>query len=355
MTHSSILRSLSAGLLLVLSFSAAYSQSFPSGGGGGGGGGSGTVTSFSFTDANGLSGSVATPTSTPTLTLTPSPITISGQSCALGGTCTIPTATVSSLGLVQPDNSTITISAGVITAVGGGGGSGTVNSGTAGQIATYSTTGAAVSGLTLVPVTAGGTGLGTFTSGCLLEGNGTGNLNCISNVSSTVLIGGASAPSFSSTPSVSQITAGDIVLTSTTTPANGANRSATNTVSFFTNSTNAGSIDPTQHWRFGNSTAPTIASGACGTLTNGTISAAGGTASDQDMIVNIGAVATTVCAISFGSTETTAPRACVMTAGNAAAIAITTLAYLDVTTISTTGFSIKGSVLASTIWAVHCS
>lgn len=44
---------------------------------------------------------------------------------------------------------------------GGGGGSGTVNSGTSGQIAYYSTNGAAVSGISTVPVSAGGTGAST--------------------------------------------------------------------------------------------------------------------------------------------------------------------------------------------------
>ena len=43
----------------------------------------------------------------------------------------------------------------------GGGGSGTVNSGTSGQIAYYSATGTAVSGINTVPITAGGTGAST--------------------------------------------------------------------------------------------------------------------------------------------------------------------------------------------------
>jgi len=52
-----------------------------------------------------------------------------------------------------------------VNASGGGGGSGTVNSGTAGQIAYYAANGAAVSGQSTVPVTAGGTGAATAQRG----------------------------------------------------------------------------------------------------------------------------------------------------------------------------------------------
>lgn len=84
----------------------------------GGGGGSGTVTTVSVASANGLSGSVANPTTTPAITLSTSiagvlkgsggalaaavagtdyaaanaSTTVNGQTCALGGSCTVAAA-----------------------------------------------------------------------------------------------------------------------------------------------------------------------------------------------------------------------------------------------------------------------
>jgi hypothetical protein len=96
---------------------------------------------------------------------------------------------------------------------------------------------------------------------------------------------------------------------------------------------------------------PTIASGACGTGTNGTIAG-----TDQTSVITIGAVATTACAVSFGGgvagTYPTAPKACLFAAGNAAAAASTVLPFISA--ISATGFTLSGSVLASTVFEVHC-
>lgn len=92
---------------------------------------------------------------------------------------------------------------------------------------------------------------------------------------------------------------------------------------------------------------PTIASGACGTGTNGTISG-----SNQAGIVTIGAASTTTCTISF-STTITAPKACVIFPNNATAAAQgTTLAWVG--TPGTTSWTINGSVLGSTSYAYHC-
>lgn len=92
---------------------------------------------------------------------------------------------------------------------------------------------------------------------------------------------------------------------------------------------------------------PTIASGACGTGTNGTIS--GG---NQSGIVTIGAAPTTACVVSFSATIT-APKACVISPGNAAAAATgTTVAW--VAAPSTTGWTINGSALANTVYSYVC-
>ena len=92
---------------------------------------------------------------------------------------------------------------------------------------------------------------------------------------------------------------------------------------------------------------PTIASGACGAGTNGTI-----TGTNQSGIVTIGAAATSTCAISF-STTITAPNACVIFPGNAAAAAQgTTLARVG--TPTATSWTITGSALASTVYSYIC-
>lgn len=92
---------------------------------------------------------------------------------------------------------------------------------------------------------------------------------------------------------------------------------------------------------------PTIASGACGATTNGTVAG-----NNQAGVVTIGAAPTTVCTVSF-STTITAPNSCVIFPGNATAAAQgTALAY--VSSVGTTNFVITGSVLANTVYRFHC-
>lgn len=92
---------------------------------------------------------------------------------------------------------------------------------------------------------------------------------------------------------------------------------------------------------------PTIASGACGATTNGTVAG-----NNQAGVVTIGGAATTVCTVSF-STTITAPNSCVIFPGNATAAAQgTALAY--VSSVGTTNFVITGSVLANTVYRFHC-
>ena len=109
-------------------------------------------------------------------------------------------------------------------------------------------------------------------------------------------------------------------------------------------------IDSNGNFRLLGAGVPTIVSGACGTGTNGAIVAGSNNNSGQ---VTIGASATTNCTITFGSGGyVTAPRTCVIDAGNAAAIAATALAYMSA--VGTGTFVITGSVLASTNWNYIC-
>lgn len=94
---------------------------------------------------------------------------------------------------------------------------------------------------------------------------------------------------------------------------------------------------------------PTIASGACGTTTNGAV-VAGST--NQAGSITIGAAATTTCTISWSATLASAPKACVFMAMNAAAIAATTLPFVSAP--STAGVVFNGAVLASTNWSYIC-
>lgn len=93
---------------------------------------------------------------------------------------------------------------------------------------------------------------------------------------------------------------------------------------------------------------PTIASGACGTGTNGTIAG-----DNQAGTITIGAAATTTCTVSFSATLNAAPKACVISPDNAAAATwATTLAR--VSSKSTGGFVVTGSALANTTFDYHC-
>jgi hypothetical protein len=94
---------------------------------------------------------------------------------------------------------------------------------------------------------------------------------------------------------------------------------------------------------------PTIASGACGTGTNGVITSG----TNQAGLVTIGAVATTTCTISFSATLPTAPAACLISPANAAAAATgTTVAR--VSSISASNWVITGTALANAAYYFHC-
>ncbi len=100
--------------------------------------------------------------------------------------------------------------------------------------------------------------------------------------------------------------------------------------------------------RIGTGSVPTIASGACGTGTNGAIAATSRSNAGQ---VQIGAAATTVCTIVFATAMTTAPF-CVISAANSTAIGALVLAYVSSSTVN--GFVITGSVLANSNFNYVC-
>ena len=124
---------------------------------------------------------------------------------------------------------------------------------------------------------------------------------------------------------------------------NGIYSNVSGTLNFASSSTAAGAVDATQHWRLGGASSPTIASGACGTGTNGVLTSG----NDQAGLITIGASATTTCAITFANAFATAPRAVSLQPANAAAAAALTGEYISA--LSTSGFTITG-VLASTTW-----
>lgn len=113
----------------------------------------------------------------------------------------LPKATTTTIGAVRVDGSSITIDAnGIISSTGGGGGtgSGTVNTGTAGQLAYYASSTTAVSPLTALSWTAGTTTLaltGTFSattlSGALAASNLTGTIAAARlPIATTTAVGG---------------------------------------------------------------------------------------------------------------------------------------------------------------------
>lgn len=109
-----------------------------------------------------------------------------------------------------------------------------------------------------------------------------------------------------------------------------------------------GSITSTGHISASTGNTPTISSGACGTGSNGTIAG-----TDQNGKITIGASATTACAITFGSsTWPSSPTSCVFSPATSASAAVTVLPYISA--LSTSGFTLSGSVLASTSWYYHC-
>jgi hypothetical protein len=95
---------------------------------------------------------------------------------------------------------------------------------------------------------------------------------------------------------------------------------------------------------------PTIASGSCGTGTNGAVVAGSVNQSGQ---ITIGASAATACPVVFNGTLSPAPKSCVISPTNAAAAAAGTAGGF-VGIPSTTGFTISGAALANTNWAYQC-
>lgn len=140
--------------------------------------GSGTVTSVSVVTANGFAGTVATPTTTPAITLT---TTVTGVLKGNGTTIStalnsdLPTMTATVGGAVPtPPNNTTTFLRGDGTFASPTG-SGTVNAGTAGQLAYYASSSNAVSGNANFTITGSAVTLGVAGSavGTLLFANAT--------------------------------------------------------------------------------------------------------------------------------------------------------------------------------------
>lgn len=100
--------------------------------------------------------------------------------------------------------------------------------------------------------------------------------------------------------------------------------------------------------RIGTGSVPTIASGACGTGTNGTIAAA---SRSNAGTVQIGAAATTVCTVVFATAMTAAP-VCVIAPANSAGVGATVLAYVSANTVN--GFVITGTALANVNFNYVC-
>lgn len=155
------------------------------------GGGTGTVTSVSVVTANGFAGTVATATTTPAITLT---TTVTG---IIKGNGTALSAAVAGTDYQAPITLTTTGTSGAATFVGnvlnipqytGGGGSGTVNSGTATQLAYYATTGTAVSGNANATIVNGALTLGVATSvigQLVLSGSTSGTTTLTPNVAAS--------------------------------------------------------------------------------------------------------------------------------------------------------------------------
>jgi hypothetical protein len=95
---------------------------------------------------------------------------------------------------------------------------------------------------------------------------------------------------------------------------------------------------------------PTIASGACGTTTNGAVISG---STNQSGSITIGAAATTTCTITWSATLAIAPNACVFFPMNAAAAATgTTVARSGIP--STTQVVLTGAALANANYGYIC-
>jgi hypothetical protein len=126
---------------------------------------------------------------------------------------------------------------------------------------------------------------------------------------------------------------------------------AADAINFNAGTSTTASIDQYGRSRFGIlGSVPSITSGACGSTTNGTITAGG---NDQNFLLNIGAAVTASCIVNFSTAWTTAPIGCDATPTNAAAAASgTTGMYMSAPT--TTTVTMNGSALANTTWSLQC-
>jgi hypothetical protein len=89
---------------------------------------------------------------------------------------------------------------------------------------------------------------------------------------------------------------------------------------------------------------PTIASNACGSATQGTLSRA----TDMAGMITVGTTGVSSCTVSFAVTHQVAPRACVITPTNAAD------AVVGVSSLTATGFTISGTALDRDVYYYIC-
>ena len=177
---------------------------------------------------------------------------------------------------------------------------------------------------------------GNTTNGLVLFGDGSSfDLNFFNSAGTSVC---------ENIHSASYLSCGGINVTGSSNPKTGINSPAANSLGFYANFQLTGDIDATQHWRIATYGTPTIASGACGTGTNGTISG-----SDQVGTITVGSATTTACTVTFASTFTTVARKVNVSACNSTAA--TNPAYVATADISTTAFVMRGAALTSGCYA----
>lgn len=142
-------------------------------------------------------------------------------------------------------------------------------------------------------------------------------------------------------------TAQNFVPSANTIPTNGMYLPVANTVGWATNTTAAGIVDATQHWRLGGTASAAIGTGAtCGTSPSIT-------GTDRAGVFTTGSGVLTSCQVFFASTWVTAPRQCQLTPADAAAAATgTTGAYISA--ITTTSFTVTGLNLTSASYYYFC-
>lgn len=182
--------------------------------------------------------------------------------------------------------------------------------------------------------------IGNATNGIQIQGNGSSN--------DYQLLNGSGSQACVVGHGLNTLACQQVVVTGTTVTGNGLYRPTSTQLGFMSNALAAGMMDSGQHPRFGGSGTPTISSGNCGSLSNGTIVAG---SSDVDGGIVIGAAATLTCTVSFNKTYDTAPRAIILQAASSAAAGQVTNVY--VSSIGTTTFVITGTALASTNWYWH--